>query len=763
MEPNHGPEGTSGEIGELIVLNGRQLGARKPLRAGLTLLGRAPSCDMRLNVDGVQPLHCALVYTPEGMTLRDLGGAGNTLVNAEPAIAQPLHDDDVLTVGPFSFRIRLPDDPRPAVRHLQREMELLGKEKEALRVQAAAVVAQQASLSETEARLEQRLTELKRQEEQLATHLEEKRARLLELQTQVREEREDVQVARAALTAREEELEEELSAGRKEFLEGRAALEKQRRRLTELRRRFKGRWHRMFDRERESLRRREQDLTSRQRAHESAASALQQARTGFLQTQLRHNGEVELNRRQLQAGWDELQQARRQWQEARSREEGELQRRRAEIGRREAAVLKCARSQADEQREWEERKAGLERELEGLNNRVRNQRRKVVDQERDLARLGELLRRAQRGVAPSPEPVLAVEPGDLPAPDATESGLSPERFAAVLPLDEGLGELERLADVVAGQKLQLAEQCRQLHDLQQRWHHEHHAAVDDLERMGVRLLQREQELDAREQGLEALAVTVQQRFDQAADQRQHLEGWQARLAAREASWPAERERLLAAVQAREDAASQQIQIVSGLRQRWSEERARESREVQAAHERCQNLREQYVALWEDYFQKNAALEQHQRALGEKALALEQYRLEVIGQAENSVVAERRMDQLRAQLTALTAASERRLADERAKLEAEASRLHDLSRRLQHQAGELARREEELERRLQEWEHEQGLEEVTQTRLRQELQTLQAQRDSYERQLSALNQELERLARTLLDESEPPTILLGRAA
>jgi cell division septum initiation protein DivIVA len=106
----------------------------------------------------------------------------------------------------------------------------------------------------------------------------------------VRQEREDVQAARTALTTREEELEEELSAGRKELADGRVALETQQRRLTELRKRFKKRWHQLFDRQRESLRRREHDLAARLRAHETAVATLQQERATFTQTLLRHSG-----------------------------------------------------------------------------------------------------------------------------------------------------------------------------------------------------------------------------------------------------------------------------------------------------------------------------------------------------------------------------------------------------------------------------------------------------------------------------------------
>jgi DNA repair exonuclease SbcCD ATPase subunit len=144
-----------------------------------------------------------------------------------------------------------------------------------------------------------------------------------------------------------------------------------------------------------------------------------------------------------------------------------------------------AKSQADEQREWEERKATLERELEGLNNRIRNLRRKIVDQERELGRLEGLLRAPQASHAGNrthshggAAEVLAV-----PSAEATEAESLPERPSVVGPLDEGLAELERLADVVAGQKLHLAEQCRRLQSMQERWDDDHRTAVEELERL----------------------------------------------------------------------------------------------------------------------------------------------------------------------------------------------------------------------------------------------------------------------------------------
>ncbi len=203
MEPNAPP--LSGEAapaapaaGELVVQNGRFAGARRSLSASLNLLGRSPGCDIRLNVEGVNPLHCAILPTPGGLVLRDLDSGTGTFVNSQRVTACLLADGDTLTVGPFEFRVSWQAPlgsaplPEPAARQA---------EAEALRVQAAAVAAQQAALFEEENRLQQRRAALEKQEEQLAAHLEERRRGLLAAQEEVRREQAQLHRERCTRTA----------------------------------------------------------------------------------------------------------------------------------------------------------------------------------------------------------------------------------------------------------------------------------------------------------------------------------------------------------------------------------------------------------------------------------------------------------------------------------------------------------------------------------------------------------------------------------
>src|SRR5262249_17784245 len=110
MEPNAPP--LSGEAaspvpaaGELVVQNGRFAGTCRLLSASLNLIGRSPGCEIRLNVDDVAPLHCAILQTPGGLVLRDLDSGPGTFVNGQRVTACLLADGDLLRVGPFEFRV----------------------------------------------------------------------------------------------------------------------------------------------------------------------------------------------------------------------------------------------------------------------------------------------------------------------------------------------------------------------------------------------------------------------------------------------------------------------------------------------------------------------------------------------------------------------------------------------------------------------------------------------------------------------------------
>lgn len=70
-----------------------------PVPYGLSLVGSAKSCSVRLLSDDVAPIHAAVVRTGHSLWIVDLRGAGSTRVNGQPIEFAPLDPGDVLGIG----------------------------------------------------------------------------------------------------------------------------------------------------------------------------------------------------------------------------------------------------------------------------------------------------------------------------------------------------------------------------------------------------------------------------------------------------------------------------------------------------------------------------------------------------------------------------------------------------------------------------------------------------------------------------------------
>ncbi len=101
--------------------------------------------------------------------------------------------------------------------------------------------------------------------------------------------------------------------------------------------------------------------------------------------------------------------------------------------------------------------------------------------------------------------------------------------------------------------------------------------------------------------------------------------------------------------------------------------------------------------------------------------------------------------------------------ERQALQEEVARLEDRQTALHKQMESLTVREANLAQRQTAWEEAQALTEVQQGKLRQELQSMQAQRDRYALHLIELQDEVERIARILLEGPEPALSASAQAA
>lgn len=715
------PEPGPAASGELVVQNGRQSGVRRPLTVPLTLIGRAPSCDVRLNAKDVHQLHCALVQGPAGLLLRNLQAEAVTLVNGEPAADTPLREGDLLSVGPFQFRIRLPQTADLA------DTEALRCEQEALRVQAAAVAAQQTALTEEEGRLQQKRIALQKQEEQLAAHLEEKRQQLEELREQVREARAALRKERAAHAEEMDRAQRELEQTHRKNLAMQQRNQVKRQRLLKLQRGLKRRWQRHAAEKDAVVRRREEELQRLRREVETWKEQLQHDRARLVQEWLRFNGEVEVGRRQLTDNRNAQAAEQRQWSETRARQQSELRERGQALEQRAAELARDERELARRIRQWEGKKANLEREVEGLENRVRHQRRQL-----------------QPPAVSHAESAPAA--ATVPAPSESLPPAAPDRDRRSL-------ALEGLAAELADQRLQVLEQFERLLRAQQGWQQDRDQVARELEQVGLQLSEREHALNVRELAIAPTERALASRREEATQIRLHLQGWRSRLAARESAWEAERDRVLAEVAAREKVVEERQQLLAELRQRWGERRLQEFEQLRTEQNRHRDSFHRHANLWTECYRRSSLLEQEQRALAEKSLALEQYRLEVVGHADNPATAEKRLERLRRRWASLSLAVERRLAHDRKALEALLAEVEDRFLQLHERNTEAA--EERLERAQRQTDEEQSAAEAAEgmARLQQSLHSTRAQRDLNQWQLDRLRDEMERMALTLIDEAD----------
>jgi anti-anti-sigma factor len=94
----------------LVVVEGKPLGAVIPLRAKRFVIGRDPSCQLRPKSPTVSLHHCVLTRRNDHVTVSDLGSTNGTLVND-----RCLHrgeevrvcDGDRLQVGQLIFAVRI--------------------------------------------------------------------------------------------------------------------------------------------------------------------------------------------------------------------------------------------------------------------------------------------------------------------------------------------------------------------------------------------------------------------------------------------------------------------------------------------------------------------------------------------------------------------------------------------------------------------------------------------------------------------------------
>jgi chromosome segregation ATPase len=633
------------------------------------------------------------------------------------------------------------DDPLPAG-HGETQ-----REKDALRIQVAAVAAQQTALTEDEFRLEQRRQALDRHEQQLALHLEEKRSKLVALRDEARTSHQLLRRERALFEKRVANILHRLNLKRNETLANHRQVQIDRRRLLSLRERLKKRHHRYWADERAKLGHLIDEVAGREKILEKEQERLRNEHAAAAQAQLHANAEIEIARRQLQEERDRL----------RLQEEEFLERVR-DCAMRETELDEAERQLSAEMASWHRTRAVLDKEAEGLETRIGHYRQALQQKEQELARLDGRLRKLHTDgtlASQSASCLTSSRPPPIPAvsvpTNSIERGQTPANFDTA-PSDR-VESLEKLAVELADQRLYVAEHHARLlnarHDLER----DHRAITREIDALTRSLEQREQTVWAKEQALNRNESALGRRTEELATMRRQLEGWQAQITSDASAWATEHARASAELRSSQQSADQQRTLLTAIRERWHERRRSQLVRLRKITASYQELRRDCFVQREQWLQRRLILDQEQRSLAERALAMEQFRQECIVRAHNPKAAEKRLEHLRRRCAAAYALAERTLAKERQHLANETNRVEHQSRELEQQAYDLHAQMTEFSDRQSTSEEQEAYVETERSKLLAEAESLRSQRAQYEHQLRTLQDEVERLARQLMDDGE----------
>ena len=747
------PPSASTGPGELVLQNGRQAGTRRPLGMPTTFIGRGPGCDMRLNVDGVDSLHCVLVVSPDGVQLRDLDSVHGTLVNGVRNDNGLLNHGDLLKIGPFQFRLELARSgaPLPTAQSESTEPEI----RDSLRIQAAAVAAQQVALEEEEARLQQRRSDLQQQEEQLAAHLAEKQRQVQTWSEHAKAEREVLRKEKLEHEKRLDKLEQDALQTKQQHSLDHHKLTQERQRINNVYQRLKQRWKEQWAAEREKHAKLTKKLHTESVALKERQQSFEARETAHAHEVLRFNTERELGMRQLKEGCDALMKDQELWRRRRSHEFTVLKGMQRRADETQVKLKQARQILVDEKNVWDKQLASLQKELHGLNNRIVHQRQRVQEQTDEIARLDTLLRDKQKQLEEEPILALAVEVADAEEPPLACEYVEVDSHIETTstPPDDWqrrCDALDRLASDLADQRVHLLEQYERLAAIQDDWQRRRDAAAAELDQLGQRLVAQELALGVRAEQTSAAEASILQRQQEIETLRQEIQIWRAQLKAREQLCEQEHERQLLALRQKETLLQDQLTGLAQLRHRWNQRRQQESeqaRSIRAAlNDEKNQSHQQRVAL----FEKRQQLEEDKRILAEKSLALEQYRQEVFLRA-NDPAAQRRVERLRRQWLTLNAGLIRNSKSEREATKKEMTQIETERVELQKLRSQLTGNEITLAEKQCALEEREIVLKARLLTVDQELHKLQNERQQSEQQSLRLQEEVDTLAKAVYDE------------
>ena len=98
----------------LIVARGKAKGMPIPIKVDLFQIGSTKECQLRSQLQGIAPRHCAVVNRENKVFVRDYDSGEPTLINGEllpPGEEWPVHPGDRMVVGPLEFVVQFREKP----------------------------------------------------------------------------------------------------------------------------------------------------------------------------------------------------------------------------------------------------------------------------------------------------------------------------------------------------------------------------------------------------------------------------------------------------------------------------------------------------------------------------------------------------------------------------------------------------------------------------------------------------------------------------
>jgi predicted component of type VI protein secretion system len=80
--------------------------------APMVVVGRHPSCDLRIESNRISQFHCCMSLLPGEVMVRDLGSTNGTRINGRCVHAGRLRDGDELAIAHLRYRLAFHEDDR---------------------------------------------------------------------------------------------------------------------------------------------------------------------------------------------------------------------------------------------------------------------------------------------------------------------------------------------------------------------------------------------------------------------------------------------------------------------------------------------------------------------------------------------------------------------------------------------------------------------------------------------------------------------------